>query len=70
MGDTLYDGRWYRTLIVLDAGNREALAIEISRSLPSRGVVQLLEQLVALHGASTRLLCDDWLELIAAVLTA
>ena len=69
MGDTLYDGRRYRTLNVLDKGNREALAIEISGSLPSRRVVQLLEQLVALHGAPTMLRCDNGPELIAAVLT-
>ena len=44
MGDTLYDGRCYRTLNVLDEGNREALAIEVSTSLPSVRVVQVLEQ--------------------------
>ncbi len=51
MGDTLYDGRCYRTLNVLDEGNREGLAIEIDTSLPSARVVQVLEQLVAMHGA-------------------
>jgi hypothetical protein len=35
----LYDGRIFRTLNVLDEGNREALAIEIGMSLPSRRVV-------------------------------
>ena len=50
MGDTRYDGRQYRTLNVLDAANREALAIEIATSLPSVRVVALLDQLVALHG--------------------
>ena len=69
LGDTLYDGHCYRTLNVLDEGNREALAIEISPSLPSRRVVQVLEQLVALHGAPTRLRCDNGPERIAAVLT-
>lgn len=65
MGDTLYDGRCYRTLDVLDEGNREALAIEISTSLPSRRVVALLPQLVALHGAPRALRCDNGPELIA-----
>lgn len=50
MGDTLYDGRCYRTLSVLDEGNREALAIEIGTSLPSVRVLQVLEQLVAILG--------------------
>lgn len=69
MGDTLYDGRCYRMLNVLDEGDREALAIEISTSLPSRLVVQLLEQLVAVRGVPTMLRCDYGPELIAAALT-
>lgn len=68
MGDTLYDGRCYRTLNVLDEGNREALAIEVSTSLPSARVVQVLEQLVAMHGAPARLRCDNGPEFIAAAL--
>lgn len=39
MRDTLYDGRVFRTLNVLDHGNREALAIEVGMSLPSRRVL-------------------------------
>lgn len=35
MRDTLYDGRVFRTLNVLDQGNREGLAIEIGFSLPT-----------------------------------
>ena len=68
MRDTLYDGRCYRTLNVLDEGNREALAIEIGPSLPGRRVVQLLQQLVAIHGTTTMLRCDNGPELIAATL--
>lgn len=68
MGDTLYDGRCYRTLNVLDEGNREALAIEISTSLPSVRVVQVLEQLVAMHGAPAMLRCDNGPEFIAQAL--
>ena len=34
MHDTLYSGRRFRTLNVLDEGVREALAIEIDTSLP------------------------------------
>lgn len=68
MGDTLYDRRCYRTLNVLDEGNREALAIEIGTSLPSRRVVAVLEELVALHGAPARIRCDNGPEFIAAAL--
>lgn len=66
MGDTLYDGRRYRLLTVLDEGNREGLAIEIGTSLPSGHVVRVLTQLVALHGAPARLRCDNGPEFLAA----
>lgn len=69
MGDTLYDGRGYRTLNVLDEGNREGLAIEIDTSLPSARVITLLDQLVALHGRPARLRCDNGPEFIAEALT-
>jgi putative transposase len=65
MGDTLYDGRCYRTLNVLDEGNREALAIEIGTSLPSTRVLALLDQLVAVHGAPAMLRSDNGPEFIA-----
>lgn len=68
MGDTLYDGRCYRTLNVLDEGNREGLAIEVDTSLPSARVVQVLDQLVAMHGVPTRLRCDNGPEFVAAAL--
>ena len=70
MGDTLYDGRCYRTLNVLDEGNREALAIEIGTSLPSVRVVAVLEQLVAMHGTPARLRCDNGPEFIAGAMSA
>ncbi len=55
MRDTLYDGRVFRTLNVLDQGHREGLAFEIGFSLPSRRVIALLDELVALHGAPAAL---------------
>ena len=65
MGDTLYNRRCYRTLNVLDEGNREGLAIEIDTSLPSGRVIALLDQLVAIHGTPGRLRCDNGPEFIA-----
>jgi len=65
MRDTLYDGRVFRTLNVLDQGNREALAIDVGFSLPSRRVLELLEQLVALHGAPATLRLDNGPEFLA-----
>jgi putative transposase len=57
-------------LNVLDEGNREALAIEISPSLPSPRVVRLLEQLVAVQGPPTALRCENGPELIAEAPTS
>jgi putative transposase len=65
MHDRLYDGRPFRTLNVLDEGNREALAIEVGTSLPSRRVTALLDQLVAVHGRPAALRLDNGPELIA-----
>ena len=39
MFDTLYDGRHFRTLNIIDPSNREGLAIEIGRTLPSLRVI-------------------------------
>ncbi len=36
MHDALYGGRRFRTLNVLDEGNREGLTIEVGTSLPAR----------------------------------
>ena len=69
MRDTLYDGRVFRTLNVLDQGNREALAIDIGFSLPSRRVISLLDELVALHGAPVALRLDNGPEFLALRLT-
>jgi len=69
MRDTLYDGRVFRTLNVLDQGNREALAIDVGFSLPSRRVLELLDQLVTLHGAPATLRLDNGPEFLALRLT-
>jgi putative transposase len=69
MQDALYDGRSFRTCNILDEGNREGLAIEVGRSLPSVRVVAVLEDLVALHGAPTALRMDNGPELTSIVLT-
>lgn len=48
MSYTIYSETCFRTLNVLDEGNREALAVEVALSQP---VTRVLDQLVALHGA-------------------
>jgi putative transposase len=68
MEDALYGGRRFRTLNVLDEGNREALAIEIGTSIPAARVVRVLEQLLAIYGRPEALRLDNGPELTAQVL--
>lgn len=65
MSDSLYNGRRFRTLNVLDEGVREALAIEIDTSLPARRVVRVLTRLVELRGTPQAIRMDNGPELIA-----
>lgn len=54
MSDTLYGGRRFRTLNILDEGVREGLAIEVDTSLLAERVVRVLEQVVAWRGSRRR----------------
>ena len=69
MHDALYGGRRFRTLNVLDEGNREGLAIEVGTSLPATRVIRVLSQLIALYGTPNQLRLDNGPELTAQVLT-
>jgi hypothetical protein len=42
MADALYSGRPFRTLNIIDEGNRETLGIEVATSIPSLGVIRVL----------------------------
>ena len=59
MADTLYGGRRFRTLNVLDEGVREGLAIEIDTSLRAERVVRALEQLKDWRGLPQAIRCDN-----------
>ena len=63
--DRLEDRRPFRTLNILDEGNRDALAIDVSTSLPSRRVTAVLDQLVALQGRPRALRRDHGPECMA-----
>jgi putative transposase len=65
MGDALYDGRRIRCLTVIDEGNREGLEIAVGPSLPSRRVVRILSDLVALHGRPMAVRVDNGPEFTA-----
>jgi putative transposase len=63
MHDALYDGRTFRTFNVLDDGNREALGIDVSTSIPSTRVIRFMEQLIEAHGKPAALRLDNGSEL-------
>jgi len=69
MYDTLYCGRPFRTLNVIDEGTRECLAIEVDTSLPAQRVVRVLEQLKEERGLPHQIRVDNGPELISATLT-
>jgi putative transposase len=70
MADALYGGRAFRTFNVLDEGNREALAIEIGFSIPTKRVIRTLEALIALYGKPQALRLDNGPELTSIEFTA
>ena len=69
MRDTMYDGRPFRTLNVIDEGNREALRIEVGTSIPAGRVVRVLDQLLELYGRPEAIRLDNGPELTASALT-
>jgi putative transposase len=69
MADALYGGRWFRTLNVIDEGNRQALGIEVATSIPSARVIRVLEQLIEMHGKPAALRVDNGAEFTAHAFT-
>ena len=67
MRDTMYDGRPFRTLNVIDEGNREALRIEVGTSIPAGRVVRVLDQLVEVYGRPEAIRLDNGPELTATL---
>ena len=67
--DALYDGRRFRTLNVLDDGNRQALGIEVATSIPSLRAIRVMNQLIELHGRPRALRLDNGSELTSHAFT-
>ena len=65
MTETLYDGRRVRLLTMIDEGNREGLEIAMGLSLPSRRVIRVLDELVAIHGGPSAVRVDNGPEFTA-----
>jgi putative transposase len=66
--DATEDGRELKFLNVVDEFTREALAIEVDRSIDAEETVAVLERLTAERGAPANLRADNGPELTAAVL--
>ncbi len=68
MSDSLYRGRRFRTLNILDESVREALAIEIDISPPAQRVVRVLQQQEAWRGLPKAIRLDNGPELTSQYL--
>jgi len=68
MSDALGCGRRFRTFNVIDDFNREVLGIEIDLSLPSRRVIQVLDNIGMIRGYPLRLRLDNGPELVSLAL--
>jgi putative transposase len=65
MTDSLWDGRRFRLLNVIDDYNREILAIEVDTSLPALRVIRVLEKLELLRGLPEMIRVDNGPEFIS-----
>ena len=70
MSDSLYHGRRFRTLNVIDEGVREALAIEVDTSLPTDRVIRVLEQIAESRPLPQQIRVDNGPEFISSKLLA
>lgn len=68
MHDSLWDGRCFRMLNVIDDFNRQVLRIETDTSLPSLRVIRVLEQLRDSRGLPQMIRVDNGPEFISAKL--
>lgn len=70
MGDSLADGRPFRTFNVIDDYNREALQIEIDVSLTAERICRVLDQLIMVRGRPERIRVDHGPEFTSATFIA
>lgn len=68
MSDSLWDGRRFRLLNVVDDFNREVLALEADLSLPSSRVIRVLEYLKEFRGLPKMIRVDNGPEFVSNAL--
>lgn len=65
MSDTLWHGRRYRLLNIIDEFNRELLHVKVDTSLPARRVIEALEQVCEYKGYPNSIRVDNGPEFIS-----
>ena len=70
MHDTLWCGKRFRTLNILDEGVREVPAFEVDSSLPTERVIRVLEQIQESRPLPVQIRVDNGPELVSAKLEA
>ena len=66
--DSLWSGRKYRTLSIVDTYSRECLTVEADTSLPGHRVVRILDRLGDIKGLPASIRVDNGPEFISRVL--
>lgn len=59
MSDSLYCGKRFRTLNIIDESTRECLAIEVDTSLPAERIIRILSRLKEEHGLPEYIRVDN-----------
>ena len=65
MSDTLYNGRRYRILNVMDEFNRQLIEFEVGTSLPATKVIQTLQRAIDIRGKPESIRVDNGPEFIS-----
>ena len=68
MFDTCANGQTLKCLTVVDEWTRESLAIDVAGGIRSGRVIEVLTQLVSLHGAPRYLRSDNGPEFVAGAI--
>jgi putative transposase len=68
VSDSLFNGRRFRSLTVVDNFSRECPAIEVGQSLTGAEVVAVVERLVKERGKPDRIQCDNGSEFISRIM--
>ena len=63
VSDSLFDGRRFRALTIVDNYSRECLAIEAGQSIKGQDVAAVMDRLVTERGVPDRIQCDNVLNL-------